>query len=79
MNARAFEVTAWHRSGAALRFCRTQCVTAELQGVMLSLLSIEVNYESPYVLYPLEGHTYIHNGVLNRDAAAKLAVDRAIS
>ena len=52
---------------------------AELQGVILSLLSIKENYESPYVVYPLEGHMYIYDSLLYQDAAAKLAVDKAIS
>ena len=54
-------------------------MTAELQGVMLSLFSIEEKYESPYVVYPPEGHTYIHYSLLCQDAEAKLAVDKAIS
>jgi len=54
-------------------------VTAELQGVILSLLSIEEKYEYPYVVYPPEGHTYIHDSLFYQDAAAKLAVDKAIS
>jgi len=72
-------VIAWHRIGAALRICRTQSVTAELQGVILSLFSIKENYESPYVVYPPEGRTYIHDSLLYQDAAAESAVDKAIS
>jgi len=30
---------------------------AELQGFTLSFLSMEEKYESPYVVYPPEGHT----------------------
>ena len=71
-------MTAWHRIGSALRNCRTQWVMAGLQGVILCLLSIEKNYESPYVVYPPERHMYIHNSLLYQDAASKLAVDRAI-
>jgi hypothetical protein len=51
---------------------------AELQGVILSFQSIKENYESLYVVYPLEGHRYIHNSLLYQDAAAKLVVDKAI-
>jgi len=54
-------------------------VTAEWQGVILSLLSIEENYKSPYVVYLPQGHTYIHDSKLYQDAAAKVAVDKAIS
>jgi hypothetical protein len=54
-------------------------VTAELQGFILSLLSIEEKYESPYVVYPPEGHTNYHDIQLYQDAAAMLAVDKAIS
>jgi len=50
-------------------------VTAELRGVILSLLSNKENFESPYVVYPLEGHTVIHSSLLYQDAAAKLTVD----
>jgi len=53
-------------------------VTTELQGVILSLVSIKGNYESPYVVYLPEGDTYIHNSLLYQDAAAKSAVDKAI-
>jgi hypothetical protein len=38
-----------------------------------------IDYESPYVVYPPEGHTYIHGSLVYQDAAAKLAVDKAIS
>ena len=51
---------------------------AELQGVIRSVLTIKENYASPYVVYPSQGHTYIHDGVLNQDATVKLAVDKAI-
>jgi len=40
VNALAFEVTACHTFGPALRIYRTRWVTAELQGVILSLWSI---------------------------------------
>jgi len=53
-------------------------VIAELQGVILNLLLIKENDGSLYVLYPPEGHTYIHGSLLYPDAAAKLAVDKAI-
>jgi len=52
---------------------------AELQGVILSLLSMEENYESPYVVYLPEEHTYIYDSLLYQNAAARLAVDKAIS
>jgi len=51
----------------------------ELQGVIQSLLSIEQKYESPYEVNPLEGHTYIHGGLLHQDAAGNLVVNKAIS
>ena len=54
-------------------------MTAELQVVILSLLWIKKNHESLYVAYPPEGHTYIHYSLLYQDAAAELAVDKAIS
>jgi len=38
-----------------------------------------MDYESPYVVYPLVGHTYTEGRLLYQDAAAKLAVDTAIS
>ena len=44
---------------------------AELQGVILSVLLIKENDESLYVIYLLEGQTYIHNRLLCHDAAAK--------
>jgi hypothetical protein len=53
-------------------------VTTELQGVILSLLSIKENYESPYVVYPPEEHMYIHDTLLCQDTAAMLAFDKAI-
>ena len=53
-------------------------MTAEWQGFILSLLSIEEKYESPYVVYPPAGHTYFHSILLYQNAAAKLAVDNAI-
>ena len=54
-------------------------MAAEFEGVILSLLSIEENYESPYVVYRPGGHTYIHDWLFYQDAAAQLAVDKAIS
>jgi hypothetical protein len=54
-------------------------VTAELQGVILSLLSIKENDESLCVLYPPEGHTFDYDSQLYQDAAARSAVDKAIS
>jgi len=71
MNAQAYEVTAWHRFGAGLTICRSRLVMAELQGVILSVLLIKENDESLYVIYLLEGQTYIHNRLLCHDAAAK--------
>jgi len=44
-----------------------------------SLLSSEEKYESPYVVYLPEGHMDFHDILLYEDAAAKLAVDKAIS
>jgi hypothetical protein len=38
-----------------------------------------IYYESPYVVYPPEGHMYIHGSLFYQDAAAKLAVKKAIS
>jgi len=43
------------------------------------LLSLEENYEFRWVVYPPEWRTYIHDTLLYQDAAAKLAVDKAIS
>jgi len=54
-------------------------VTAELQGVILSLLSIEENYESLYVVCSPEGYRSIHDTLFYEYAAAKLAVDKTIS
>ena len=54
-------------------------VMAELHGFKLSLLSIEEKYESPRVVYLLEGHMYFDNILLYYNGAAKLAVDMAIS
>jgi len=52
---------------------------AELQGVILSLLSIKENYESLYGVYLAQGHMYIHDSLLYQDAsAAKSVVDKAI-
>jgi hypothetical protein len=34
--------------------------------------------ESPYVVYSPEEQTYIHDSLLYQDAAAQLAVDKAI-
>jgi hypothetical protein len=50
----------------------------ELQGVILSMLLIRENYESPYVAYLPEGHTYIHDSQLYQDAAANEGVDKAL-
>ena len=77
MNVRAFEVTAWHRLVAAFRF-GTLRVTAELYGVILSLLFIEVKYECLYVEYQLERHMYFHDIRLYSDAPAKSVVVMAI-
>jgi len=63
-----------HWKSAELNEWRRSC-----KEVILSLLLIEENYESPYVAYPPEGHTYIHDSPLYQDGAAKLAVDKAIS
>jgi hypothetical protein len=79
MNGRAFQVNAWHRCGAALSTSRTWGVMAELQSVILSVLSIKDDYKSQYDVYPPEGHTYTHNSPLYQHGAAKLAVDKAIS
>ena len=46
---------------------------AELQGFILECVVYL------YVVYPLEGHTYCPNILLYQDAAAKLAVDKAIA
>ena len=54
-------------------------MTAELQRVIESSLVIKEKYESPYVVYPPDGHTYIHDSQFCWDAADKLAVDKAIS
>jgi len=43
----------------------TLTVTAELEGFILSLLSIQENYESPDVVYPPEGHMNLHDIVLH--------------
>jgi len=51
---------------------------AKLKAFIPSLLSIEENYESPYVVYLPEGHIYIDDSLLYQDAAANLAVDKAI-
>jgi len=81
MKVQAFVVTARHRIVAALRICRTQqsCGTAELQGFIVRLLSIEVKYESLYDMYTPEGHNYFQVIHLYYDAAAMLAVNKAIS
>jgi len=54
-------------------------VTAGLQGAILSLLSIQEIYESPYAVYLPEEHMYIHVCLPYEDAAANFAVDMAIS
>ena len=77
-------MTAWHTKlvqhleSAELHRFGTLRVTAELQWFILSLLSIEEKYQSLYVVYPPEGHTNFHDTLLYQDAAAKLAVDKAI-
>jgi len=63
---------------AELDRCETLRVMAELRMMILGLLLIEEIYESPYVVSLLEGHTYFHEIQLYRDAAATLAVDKAI-
>jgi hypothetical protein len=68
-----------HLKSAQLDTFGTLRVTAELQGFILSLLTIEEKYKSPYVVYPLEGLTKIHDISFYQDATAKLVVDWAIS
>ena len=51
-------------------------MTAELQGFILSLLSIEEQDKSTYVIYPLEGQTCFDEIQLYHNAAAMLAVDQ---
>ena len=53
-------------------------MTAELQGFILSLLSIKEKYESLYVIYPPEGHTNFHDILHYYNAVDKLADDKAI-
>jgi len=48
-------------------------LTAELWGFWLEYVV------SPYVVYLLEGHMYCQDILLYEDAAAKYAIDRAIS
>jgi len=51
----------------------------ELEGSILSGLIIKQNYyESLYVGYPPEGHTYLHDILYYVDGVAKLAVNMAI-
>jgi len=54
-------------------------VTAEWQGFILSLLSIEEKYESSYVVYPPEEQTNFEDILLYQDAVVKFAVEKAIS
>jgi len=54
-------------------------MTAEWQGFIISLLSIEEKYASPYMVYPPEGHTYLHHILLNYNTAEKLAFNKAIA
>jgi hypothetical protein len=54
-------------------------VTAGLQGVILHLISIEKNYTSQCGVYPLEGHMYIHDCLLDQYAVAKIVLDKAVS
>jgi hypothetical protein len=68
-----------HLQSAELDRFATLRVTAELQGVILSLLSIKEKYESLYVANPPEEHMISHDIRLYEDAAAKLAVDSATS
>ena len=51
---------------------------AELEGVILSCLSIEENDESQYVVYLPEGQTNICDSLFYQDAVATFAVDKAI-
>ena len=53
-------------------------MTAELQGIILSVSSIEEKSESPHVVCPPEEHTYFHHILSYYDAAAKFAVEKAI-
>jgi len=68
-----------HLESAQLHRFGTLRVTAEFQRIILTLLSIEEKYESPYVVYPLEEHTNFHNILLYQNAAAKSEVNKAIS
>jgi len=68
-----------HFGSAELDRFGTSRVTADLQGVILGSLSIEEKYISSYVVYPPEKHIYFHNILLYWDAAAALAIDKAIS
>jgi hypothetical protein len=53
-----------HLESAELDRFATLRVMAELQGVILRLLSIEENYESPYVAYPPEEDMIFHDIIL---------------
>jgi len=68
-----------HLESAELDRFGTLRVTAELEGFILRLLSIEKKYESLYVAYPQERHTNFHDILFYWHAVAKLAVDNAIS
>ena len=70
---------AQHLESAELDRFGTLRVTAELEVLIVSLLSIEEKYEPPYVVYRLEGHRNFHDILFFQDDAAKLAVDKAIS
>ena len=49
-----------------------------LPGIILRLLSIEDEYESPFAIYPPDKHMYFHSVLMYEDATAILVVYESI-